>query len=292
MSVIDGRPLSNTDGRRARSDREPATPRSPPARRSAQLVFSTLVTASREPAWRSPTSIATRRRSTARVDPGVDASAGAVPPSRDRPERSAPVPGSRGPDPLLRPHAQARRRYTRSATDRGPPRSGPTGSPATCPIVLVRIDEPEDCGIRPPAPPRARVLAHEGPVGRSRHPQREGASYVAGPPDVARDPGPHEPVGARGRTGPEPSGKVFILRRGSPLRGDARCAPGGGPGRPPEPTRHAGRAARARPPGRVESAVPPPRRHGETRSRPHRSPRRAARARVLQRPGRLCRRRP
>ena len=117
-------------GLRARSDREPPTPRSPPARRERPpglLDARHLLARGRRGARRQVSRPGDLR---SHGHAGVDASAGAVAPSRDRPERSAPVPGSRGPDPLLRPHAQAVRRHAEAQHDRGPPRSGPTESPA------------------------------------------------------------------------------------------------------------------------------------------------------------------
>ena len=131
MSVIDGRPLSNTTGSvldpifslRRRVRLRPGE--------SARLIFSTLVGPSREAAvaladkYRDPATFertVTLAWTQAQVQLhhlGIDA------------ERGAPVPGSRGPDPLRGPDASAVRRRAAAQHDRAPPRSGPTGSPAT-----------------------------------------------------------------------------------------------------------------------------------------------------------------
>jgi hypothetical protein len=98
-------------GLRARSGREPQTPRSPPARRKCPpglLDARHFLAGGRRGARRQVSRPGDLRP---HGHPGVDSSAGAAAPSRDRPQRGAPVPGSRGPDPLLRPHAQAVRRH-------------------------------------------------------------------------------------------------------------------------------------------------------------------------------------
>ena len=217
----------------------------------------------------------------------MDPRAGAAAPSRGRSERSAPVPGSRASDPLLRSYAQAVRRHAEAQhlggrralalrnLRRSPDHPGPNR----------RARRP---GHRPPAPPRARILAHEGTGGGPRHPQREGALLRGGSADFTRDTGPDEPVGS-GAGAAGSTGQCLHPEKGSPLGAGARCPPGGGPRRPPESSRHIGRATRARAPRPVESGPfsTPPGQSGAA----HRRPASAPRARVLERPGRLRRRR-
>ena len=239
-------------GLRARSDREPPAPRSPPARAKVPAWSSRRSSPPRAtPPWRSPTSIATRRPSTARS------------PWRGRRRRcSCTISGS----------TRAKRtcsRISRAGSSTPTPRSGPSadtlkrntsgaaalwphGISGDLPIILVRIDEPEDRGIV-----RQLLRAHEywrmkGLAVDLVILNEKAHSYVAGSPDVPGDAGPDEPVGAAAGAGRSP-GQGLHPEKGSPLRRGARCPAGGGPGRPPEPTRHTGRAARARAPRPVES---------------------------------------
>ena len=207
----------------ARSDLQPATPGAPRARARAPASSSPRSSPrSREAAvaladkYRDP---ATFERT---VDPRLDAGAG----------------------PAAPPRASTRTRRTSSRTWRAgsstptrrcapPPdvlrgtRAGPSalwahGISGDLPIVLVRIDEPEDRGDRAPAPPRPRVLAHEGARRRPRHPER------AGPTPTPRSSRPRwrrcvrdEPVRAAARAD-RAAGSVFILREGSALRRRSR----------------------------------------------------------------------
>ena len=189
-------------------------------------------------------------------------------------------------DPTLRPSADTLKRNASGAAGavalrdlrRPPDRPGPDR----------RARGP---GHRPPAPPRARVLAHEGAGGRPRHPQREGALLHGGSPDVAGGPGPDEPVGVAAASGTRAQGKVFILRKGSPLRGAERDALQAAAraillSRQGTLAEQLARATLSRRDGR--SASPPP---GESGSPPPTRRRAAPGARVLQRPGRVRRRR-
>ena len=132
MSVIDGRPLSNTAGsvldpifslrRRVRlgAGRE-RPPRLLHARRRPHATTP----------WRWPTSIATRRPSSARSRwPGRRRRCSCTISGSTRSEAHL-FQEPRQPDPLLRPHAQALRRRAEAQHRRGPPPSGRTGSPAT-----------------------------------------------------------------------------------------------------------------------------------------------------------------
>ena len=289
MSVIDGRPLSNTAGsvldpivslrRRVRLEAgRKRAPRLLDARRRRRAT----------PPWRSPTSIATRRPSTAR------------PRWRGRRRRCSCTTSGSTPneahlfqdlagrilysDPTLR--ALRRRAEAQHVGGRGPLAIRDLRRSADRP---VRIDEPEDRGHRPPAPPRARVLAHERPGGGPRHPQREGA--------LLRRRSSRRPwrrwcgraSRRRGRTGPSRAAMSSSCDGISSRGGAARRPAGGGPGRPPEPPGDARRTARARPPRPRprRSRAPPPARAEAPRTPP---PRRRG-PRVLQRPGRLRRRR-
>ncbi len=68
----------------------------------------------------------------ARSDPGVDARPGPASPPRYRRRRSAALPTSRQPDPVLRPIAAADAERARCATVEEHPVSGLTASPVTC----------------------------------------------------------------------------------------------------------------------------------------------------------------
>ena len=158
MSMIDGRPLSNTTG----AVLDPIFS----LRRRVRLAAGRDARASRSRRWsrrsrgaaldladkyRDPTTFERAR------DAGLDAGAGPAPPSRHRARRGAPLPAT-SPTAILysdpTPAAVARDAGAqRAAAIR---RSGHTASPATCPIVLVRIDEVEDLGIV-----RQLLRAHE-----------------------------------------------------------------------------------------------------------------------------------
>ena len=271
MSVIDGRPLSNTTGSvldpivslRRRVRLRPGE--------SAHLVFSTLVTSSREAAvaladkYRDPATF-DRTVTLAWTQAQVQLHHLGIDPSEAHlfQDLAGRILYS---DPTLRPSADTLKRNTIGGR-RALALRDLRGSPDH-PGPDRRARGP---GYRPPAPPRARVLAHEGAVGGPRHPQREGRLLRGGSPDVTRDPGADEPVGTAAGPAPGP-GQGLHPATGSPLRRGARCPPGGGPGHPPEPTGHTGRAARARPSRPVESAV---RLHAGRRERsPSPMPRRA-----------------
>ncbi len=295
MSVIDGRPLSNTAGsvldpifslrRRVRL--------APGETRARHLLDAGRRRRARRRSA-SPTSTATRRRSSARPRwPGrrrrSSSTTSASAPTRPTCSSASPAASSTR-TPRCGPPPRCWR-----ATRIGASPSGPTASPATCPIVLVRIDEIEDLGHRPPAPARPRVLAHEGAGGRPGDPEREGALLRPGL-QAALEALVRTSQSALHHEGHEAAhGSVFILRadlltteaRGVLLAaaravllsrdGDAR------------------RAARAPSPGRGAACAPAAARAGPLSTAPlpplPTSHRRASRARVLQRPGRLRRRR-
>ena len=107
----------------------------------------------------SPTSTATRRRSSAR-HAGLDAGAGPAPPPRRRPDEAHLFQRLANrvlySDPSLRPAPAGA-----GAQRRGPSALWAHGISGDLPIVLVRIDDAEDRH-RPPAPARPRVLARSG----------------------------------------------------------------------------------------------------------------------------------
>ena len=289
ISVIDGRPLSNTVGtvldpifslrRRVRI----------PPGATARVAFWTLVAPSRErgarPGRQAPRPDGLRARGHAGVDPG----AGPAPSSRHRPRRGAPLPASRQPRALLRPDAAAVLRRARA--QRGGPADALGARDLRRPADRAGPDRrgrgPRD---RPAAAARPRVLADEAARRRSRDPERTAAVLRAGSPGrrsrrwCAR--------ASRGRT-----------REGEGARGAAcsSCAPTWCRSRCATVLQSAARAVAAEPPREPLRAGasgsrrrrPPPRRRGAAR-RP-RAPRRrraaAAGARVLQRPRRLRRRR-
>ena len=288
MSVIDGRPLSNTTGSvldpivslRRRVRLRPGE--------SAHLVFSTLVTSSRDAAvaladkYRDPATF-DRTVTLAWTQAQVQLHHLGIDPSEAHlfQDLAGRILYS---DPTLRPSADTLKRNRSGAAA-----LWPYGISGDLPIILVRIDEPEDRDIV-----RQLLRAHEywrmkGLSVDLVILNEKAALLRGGSPDVTRDTGPDEPVGTAAGPARSP-GQGLHPEKGSPLRGGARCPPGGGPGHPPEPTRHAGRAARARPPGPVESG-PASTPAGESGA-PHRCPAAPPRARVLERPGRLCRRRP
>ena len=123
----------------------------------ARLIFSTLVAPSRETAvaladkYRDP---ATFERT---VDPGLDPGAGAAPPPRHRSARGPPLPAiwrAASCTPIRRCAPRRTCCDANTAGAVGP--LGATGISGDLPIVLVRIDEPEDRGIV-----RQLLRAHE-----------------------------------------------------------------------------------------------------------------------------------
>ena len=270
-SVIDGRPLSNTTGAvldpivslRRRVRLRPGE--------SAHLVFSTLVTASREAAvaladkYRDPATFdrtVTLAWTQAQVQLhhlGIDPSEAQL--FQDLAGRILYA------DPTLRPSADTLKRNRSGAAA-----LWPYGISGDLPIILVQIDEPEDRDIV-----RQLLRAHEywrmkGLSVDLVILNEKGRLLRGGSPDVPRGPGPHEPVGrAADRSGAQ--GKVFILRRDLLSAAAREALQAVGPGHPLEPTRHPGRAARARAPWRVERA-PPPRRPARPAPSPAVPPRR------------------
>ncbi len=243
MSVIDGRPLSNTAGsvldpifslrRRVRLD----------PGQSVRVVFSTLVARTRE----SALALADKYR-----DPATFERAGTLAWTQAQvqlhhlditadeahlfQELASRILFS---DPTLRAPAEVQGRN----------RSGPSvlwgqGISGDLPIVLVRIDEPEDRGIV-----RQLLRAHEywrlkGLAVDLVVAQREGPVVHAGAPELAGGAGPDEPVGPAARGARDPR-RGLRPAAGSPVADGPRRPPGRRPGDPAEPARHAGRAARA-----------------------------------------------
>ena len=272
MSVIDGRPLSNTAGSvldpivslRRRVRLRPGE--------SAHLVFSTLVTSSREAAvaladkYRDPATFE-RTVTLAWTQAQVQLHHLGIDPSEAHlfQDLAGRILYS---DPTLRPsadtlkpqHIGGRRALALRDLRRPPDRPGPDR-------------RARGSRHRPPAPPRARVLAHEGAGRRPRHPEREGRTPTSQDLQTSLETLVRTSQSALRpeRTGAQ--GNVFILRRDLLSDADARCPPGGGPGRAPEPPRHPGRAARARPPGPVESpsASAPAGASGASRPTPRRA---------------------
>ena len=185
MSVIDGRPLSNTAG----SVLDPIFSlrrrvRLPAGATRAHHVLDVVgrVARSRRRSRRQVRgSVGLRARGDARPDPGADA----APPPGHRARRGAPLPAPGEPHPLLGLHVAA---LVRGAASRQRRRGGlwPYGISGDLPIVLVRIDDVRRSGDRPSAAARARVLAAEAARRRPRDPERAGGLVRAGP---ARRPG-------------------------------------------------------------------------------------------------------
>ena len=177
MSVIDGRPLSNTTGavldpifslrraRAARAGRERARRRSRPWSPARATPRSSLADKYRDPAIFERV-----------ADAGVDAGAGPAAPPRHRRRGGAPLPAARQPrssTPIRRcaPPATIARAQHAAA----PAALWAYGISGDLPIVLVADRRGRGSRDRPPAPARARVLAHEGARGRPRDPERAGA---------------------------------------------------------------------------------------------------------------------
>ena len=132
VSVIDGRPLSNTVGA------------------VLDPIFSLRCRVSARPGRHRPRDLLDRRRGVARGGPGpgrqvprgghlrtggharLDAGPGPAPPPGHRGRRGPPLPAPRQPDPVLGPVASAVARPCLPGTSAAHPGCGPTGSPATC----------------------------------------------------------------------------------------------------------------------------------------------------------------
>ena len=247
MSVIDGRPLSNTVGRGARSDLQPAAracgSRPAPARGSRSRRWSRRrarrVARPRRQVPRSGDLRARGRRSPGRRRRSQLRHLGIEPDEAHLFQRLA----NRilYADPALRAVARRAARATPAAQSA----LWAHGISGDLPIVLVRIDDAERPGDRPPAPARARVLAAEAARRRSRDPERAGRVLRAGPPGRARGAGPDEPVDARAR---RPTDRAAA---------SSSCAAIGS--RPPSATAAADRGARR--------AAEPPRARSPSRSR-------------------------
>ena len=211
-SILDGRPLSNTVGRGPRSDLQPPPPGPARARRDAARVASPRrrrVARGRRSI--SPTSTATPARLRARRDAGLDPGTGPAPSPRHRRRRGAPVPAARQPDPLLRPVAATAAGAAGRGTGAAPGAVGRTGSPATCPIVVVRHRRGRGPRHRPPAPAGPRVLAAEAACRRPGDPQRARRHLRPGPRRRAGGARADQPVAAR-------------PRRPSPRRAASTCS--------------------------------------------------------------------
>ena len=128
------------------------------------------------------------------------------------------------------------------------------------PIVLVRIDEVGGPRHRPPAAARARVLAAEAARRRPRDPQRARHDVRGGSAGRARGPRPDEPVIA-GARGPPGSRRRPHPARRPDLRRGPDAAPGDGAGRAAEPSgqpRRPGHPPRAPGEGRPRRRQPAP----------------------------------
>ena len=286
MSMIEGRPLSNTTGAVLDPDLQPAAAPAPGAgRERAHRVLHRCSPTSRPAAllmadkYRDPATferIATLAWTQAQVQ---------LHHLGHRRGGGAPLPAGRQSHPLRRSAACARPPPSLARNTLGP--SGALGAPdlrrsAHRAGPHRRGRGPRD---RAPAPARPRVLAHEGARGRSRHPQREAAVVSAGSPGGARGPGPDRagPRSARPRRA-----RSFVLRGDLLVARRARLPERGRARDPAEPPGHPRRAGGAR---RAARAALPRRRERRARARrgrpcPSRSPPRP-RAGVRQRAGRL-----
>ena len=278
VSVIDGRPLSNTVGAvldpifslRCRVRLAPGA--------TAHAVFSTVVAESREQVL----DLADKYRESATFERAATLAwtqaqvqlhhLGIEPDEAHLFQRLA----NRilYSDPSLRPAAGLLAR-----NERGAPGLWAHGISGDLPIVMVRIDEARGPRHRSAAAPRARVLAAEAPRRRPRDPQRAWRHLRPGPPRFARGPRADEPVHPGPRWPSEPRRGLHPARRPALDRGP-HAPPGRRPGRPAEPPGHTRRPGD--PPGasREDGSARPARRLEGDKERGGRA---ASGARVLQR---------
>ena len=145
--------------------------------------------------------------------PRLHARAGLAPaprrsPSRRRSSSSGSARASSSPTPRCAPtteilaqeHARARRA------------SGGTASRATCPIVLVRVVEPDDAAARAAGAHRAGALAPQGAEGRRRDPERAPGELPRRDARAARAARGRRPVGRAGRGSPAASSSCAATR--------------------------------------------------------------------------------
>ena len=229
VSVIDGRPLSNTVGA------------------VLDPIFSLRCRVSLASGRDRPRDLLDGRRRVARGgarprrqvpraghlragrDPGLDAGAGPAPSPRHRVGRGAPLPAPRQPDPVLGPVAAAGARPARR-NERGAPGLWPYGISGDLPIVAGAHRRGRGPRHRPPAAPGPRVLAAEAARRRPRDHQRARRHLRPGPPGRARDAGAHQPVDARPRGPHGPRRRVHPARRSAVRPRTGRCSR-----RPPGP---------------------------------------------------------
>ena len=132
VSVIDGRPLSNTVGAGAGPDLQPPLPRlaGPRRDRPRDLLDRRRGIPGRGPGPRRQVPGIGDLR--AGGDPRLDAGPGPAPPPRHRGRRGAPLPAPGQPDPLLGPDASTVARPAGPQPARRARACGRTASPATC----------------------------------------------------------------------------------------------------------------------------------------------------------------
>ena len=190
----------------------------------------------------------------------LDPRAGAVPPPRDRIGGDAPVPGAGQPDSVRRPGAAASPGRAQAQPRRAarPLASWDLRRPPDRAGAHRRARGPRHC---PPAAARSRVLAHEGPRRRSRHPERAGSLLRAGAPGVPGDACPHQPVGRAARAAGA-AGTGVHPAAGSRVGSGARRLANRRSGRAPQSAGNARGAARPRPasgrPGARSPGTPDP----------------------------------
>ena len=289
LSVIDGRPLSNTAGSvldpifslRVRVRLAPGS--------TARVTFSTVVARIARGRARSRGQVPRPGHLRPRGDPGAHGSPGRAPTPRRGGRRSASLPAAREPHPLRRPLAAAVVRGAAPRQRRRARLSGRTASPAICRSCWCASTTPSDQEIV-----RQLLRAHE--YWRLKQlavdlvlVNEQGTSY-AGDLQAALEALVRTSQSQLGHDVQPAHGRVFILR-GDRLTpgGPARAADGGARGAA-QPARNARRAGGAR--GAQRGAVAARRRRGAAATRPSPRAAAAARPRVLQRPRRLRRGRP
>ena len=263
-----GRARALGDDRRGpRSDPQPAHAAAPRARRVRPRLLHDRRRRRRGDGARLRAEVPRPRRRRPRLRPRLHPGADVAAASRHlrssrRSSPSGSAPGSSSPTPPCAPTGRPWRSNTLGQD--GLWRFGISGD---LPIVLVRVQEPDDAGARAAGPDRPRALAPEGAAGRRRDPERALGQLSRRDARAARAARRQRPLerleGQAGRRLPPPGRRDrrrperILLERGRP----------GGPLRRP---RHAGAAAR-------------PRRRSSPRCRCASVPRRRGRRRTIAR---------
>ena len=239
----DGRPTALEDGGHgARSGLRAAPPHADSARRDGARRVLDRDRAHARAGPRSGRQAPRPDGLRARLDAGLDAGAGAAPPSGHRLGRREPVPAARRTRALCQPppaptagRAAARRGRATDAVG-----AGHLGRSTARAGADRRA---ERSAARARALARARVLALETALGGSGDPERAGPLLRAGSAGRARDAGAHEPVATEARRRRD-SRRGLRASRGSDLATGARAPAIRRPDRARQPPREPRRAAR------------------------------------------------